>query len=84
MRRRSRSQSGSRSSMRSRSGSRTRRQRPSRSQSPKRSYRQSLSPSSRLELQKRPSAVPLDGIVAVTFKIEEYYKEEKPWQESSP
>ncbi|KRY96559.1 hypothetical protein T11_985, partial [Trichinella zimbabwensis] len=59
----SRSRSGSRSSRHSRSRSLTRRQRRSRSrsQTPRRSPRQFLSPSSRLELQKRPSAVPLDG-----------------------
>ncbi|KRZ19724.1 hypothetical protein T4B_3619 [Trichinella pseudospiralis] len=47
---------------RSRSGSRTRRQRRSRSKSrsSRRSSRQSLSPSSRLGLQKKASAVPLD------------------------
>ncbi|KRZ40479.1 hypothetical protein T4C_1926 [Trichinella pseudospiralis] len=47
---------------RSRSGSRTRRQRRSRSRSRsiRRSPRQSLSPSSRLGLQKKASAVPLD------------------------
>ncbi|KRZ48596.1 hypothetical protein T02_1116 [Trichinella nativa] len=60
---RSRSRSSSRRSMSSRRGSLTRpRRRPiSRIQTPKRSTRQILVPSSRLKLQKRPSAVPLDG-----------------------
>ncbi|KRX78500.1 hypothetical protein T06_5540 [Trichinella sp. T6] len=61
---RSRSRSSSRRSMSSRRGSLTRpRRRPiSRIQTPMRSTRQILvGPSSRLKLQKRPSAVPLDG-----------------------
>ncbi|KRX49864.1 hypothetical protein T05_13079 [Trichinella murrelli] len=60
---RSRSRSSSRRSMSSRRGSLTRpRRRPiSRIQTPKRSTRQILVQSSRLKLQKRPSAVQLDG-----------------------
>ncbi|XP_003367283.1 calcium homeostasis endoplasmic reticulum protein [Trichinella spiralis] len=60
---RSRSRSSTRRSMSSRSGSltRPRRRSISRSQTPKRSTHQIVVPSSRLKLQKRPSAVQLDG-----------------------
>ncbi|KRX27627.1 hypothetical protein T07_1070 [Trichinella nelsoni] len=83
---RSRSRSGTRRSMSSRRGSHTppRRRPISRIQTPKRSTHQIVVPSSRLKLQKRQSAVPLNGVVAVTFEIKEYYKEEEPWQESKP
>ncbi|KRY08928.1 hypothetical protein T12_946 [Trichinella patagoniensis] len=80
---RRRSRSSTRRSMSSRRGSltRPRRRSISRSQTPKRSTHQILVPSSRLKLQKRPLAVQLYGVVTVTFEIEEYYKEEEPWQE---
>ncbi|KRY26352.1 hypothetical protein T01_3617, partial [Trichinella spiralis] len=60
---RSRSRSSTRSSMSSRRGSytRPRRRSISRSQTPKRSTHQIVVPSSGLKLQKRPSAVLLDG-----------------------